>query len=345
MVRQQVAVLLNEQARGASPFATAAGTTDIAAPVLAEIREINSKLTEEGEIIKSLVASAATNLAETARASRDVHSGQWTEVVKRRPALPKIRAEQGPGRASEFSQKRFTTKKKPPAFLVRAKEGEYTEVLKRVKESELVKKIADSITALTKTKDGNLLVRFTPGEAGTAPMAKALGEAVGDRERVKEMAQFSKIVVQDLDELASPEEVVEAICSLADTNLEEVKVNSTMEQLRGQKWVIVSIPATTVNRVLSAGKLRVGYVNCRVRIWEDRGRVRCFRCLRPGHMGGQCSGPDRSQSCRRCGDRGHRAVKCDASSAAAKEFAGLLEGNGASHAAAVGQRGEPVVSQ
>jgi len=43
----------------------------------------------------------------------------------------------------------------------------------------------------------------------------AIGSAMGDRSAIRELGQYQKIVVQDLDELAETQEIVEAIKSRA----------------------------------------------------------------------------------------------------------------------------------
>jgi len=62
--------------------------------------------------------------------------------------------------------------------------------------------------------------------------------------------------------LAEDEEIIEAICRVSNTKTEEVKVVSTRDLSRGQKWAIVSLPAAAAHTAQAAGKLRVGYVNC-----------------------------------------------------------------------------------
>jgi len=57
--------------------------------------------------------------------------------------------------------------------------------------------------------------------------------------------------------------------------------------------MVVSMPAGLSRGALEAGRVRVGFVSCRVRRWEDRGTNRCRRCLVGGHLAKDCEGPDR----------------------------------------------------
>lgn len=68
---------------------------------------------------------------------------------------------------------------------------------------------------------------------------------------------------------------------------------STMVVRRGQKWMIVSLPATKAAHVQRTRKLRVRYVSCQIRDWEERGISRCPRCLAIGHGRAEFLGPDR----------------------------------------------------
>jgi len=66
--------------------------------------------------------------------------------------------------------------------------------------------------------------------------------------------QYQKVVVQDLDELASAEEVLKAIAVVTEENAEEARVVSTMAVRRRQKWMVVSLPATKAVHVQMTGK-------------------------------------------------------------------------------------------
>lgn len=84
--------------------------------------------------------------------------------------------------------------------------------------------------------------------------------------------------------------------------------------------MIVSLSAGVVNKLQGIGRLRVGYVSCRLRIWEDRGKGRCPKCLVVGHARTNYSGPDRSECCRACGKIGHFVVNCVESEAVRASF-------------------------
>lgn len=246
----------------------------------------------------------------------------WTEVVKKGKSKKPSAKEENANRTESSAATRQTRKsvegvypprKKPPAIIVRLNDGGYSEALKKLKGSDQVKAASENILGLTKTRNGDLLIRVKAASETPTQLMDAVGTAMGDRSAVMELVQYQKIVVQDLDEIAENEEIIGAISSLANTTVKEIRVVSTMLQARGQKWAIVSLPATLAEKVLSAGKLRVGYVSCRVRRWVERRNGRCPRCLIVGHARADCKGPNRENCCRACGANGHFEANCGAS--------------------------------
>lgn len=163
-------------------------------------------------------------------------------MVKKKPNTKKPKTDQGTGDTGNDARlvKSVTDstrlpKKRPPAIIVRVKDGTYSETLKKLKGSGQVKAFSEDITGLTKTKDGDLLIRMNSKTELSSEFMEAIGTAIGNRTAIKELAQYQKIVVQDLDELAETEEIVEAICCTINAKSEDVRMVSIREQSRGQK--------------------------------------------------------------------------------------------------------------
>lgn len=77
---------------------------------------------------------------------------------------------------------------------------------------------------------------------------------------------------------------------------------------RGQRRAILSMTDDDARLIVQTGRLRVSFVNCRVRVWELRRSRRCPKCLGSGHEARTCTGPDRRNCCRECGSVGHVAA-------------------------------------
>jgi len=124
--------------------------------------------------------------------------------------------------------------------------------------------------------------------------------------------------VRDLDQWTSSAEVLDAVVDVTSIGKEDVRVVSIRKKFRGTQMALVSIPLSEAKKMTESGRLRVGMVSCRVRPADPK--VRCFRCLRFGHMSKSSKGPDRTDCCRRCGEAGHRAAGCSAAASVAIAF-------------------------
>ena len=71
---------------------------------------------------------------------------------------------------------------------------------------------------------------------------------------------------------------------------------------------IEALGFTDVSHLLQLGKVRVRWVNCRIR--EHAEDVRCFRSPKYDHVSWGCTRPSRKDACWRCGDLTHRAKEC-----------------------------------
>ena len=76
------------------------------------------------------------------------------------------------------------------------------------------------------------------------------------------------------------------------------------------KTAVIQLTEAHAARLLQLGKVRIGWVACRIR--ENAETARCFWCLSYGHGNRGCGNPDRKNTCWRCGTTGHLARSCKA---------------------------------
>lgn len=118
--------------------------------------------------------------------------------------------------------------------------------------------------------------------------------------------------IRGLDDTVTVEEVAAAIAGKTNCALDAVKVGKIRTNARGSGTVWVRCPIEAAKSLGAEGRLLVGWSAARVELLQPK-RLRCFRCLEPGHTQTWCRSPvDRSGECYRCGQLGHKADSCSA---------------------------------
>lgn len=231
---------------------------------------------------------------------------KWSEVVskKRRNSIKTTPLE--PKAVAKAAI--VKTRTLPAAIIVRTGVAGYSECLKRMRNGEATKAKAQCIKNIRKTASGDLLVQLEKA-TDKETVKQAVAETMGEDVIVSSVTQTVKVVIGDLDELVTKEEVKEAVSdSVGDV---EAEVLHLLKAARGQVLAVVQLSLAGGKRLLEAGRLRVGFTSARTRVWEDR--KRCFRCHGSGHLAATCKGADRTKACFRCGADGHVSVMCKAS--------------------------------
>ncbi|XP_047998737.1 uncharacterized protein LOC125236086 [Leguminivora glycinivorella] len=144
-------------------------------------------------------------------------------------------------------------------------------------------------------------------------LAEAIKQQIGEENvRVSRPSKSAEICVTGLDESVTTEEVVAAVARTEGCTPDSIKVGETRQSFSGLGAVWVQCPVGAAQKVVSGGRLLVGWVSAQVKLLEKR-PLRCYRCFRNGHVSAQCqNATDRSQSCFQCGKDGHKAAQCSA---------------------------------
>lgn len=159
---------------------------------------------------------------------------------------------------------------------------------------------------MRRTEAGHRLVELDGTSTNVDKVNSAIRRAVGETSTVSTLRQTVRVGIIGLDEVTTSEEIEQAITSTFPTDSVE-KINM-LKMARGQQIAVITVTTEVANKIVDLGRIRVGYVSCRTKMWLDI--KRCFRCLASGHETRDCQGTDRSICCRGCGKHGHFIKDC-----------------------------------
>jgi len=210
-----------------------------------------------------------------------------------------------------------TTRKtavRPAAVLIKVGEGRtYADTLRQVRGTQIdFEGLGTHVTSMRKTLKGDLLVELTKGAkatAATAAIRDKLAESI-EGSTVTRLRHTAEIEITDLDEVTTIEEVLAAIIKSAPDDqplsADDVKITGLWATRDSRQMATATVPTSVSQRLTS---VRVGWTQSRVRPRRPE-PVKCYRCHGFGHGTRQCTGPDLTLACRRCGLTGHTQATC-----------------------------------
>lgn len=118
-------------------------------------------------------------------------------------------------------------------------------------------------------------------------MAQRIREVLADKEgiRVTRPTTTAEIHVRDPSDAVVEEDVFKAVASVGDCDHTLVKVEPIRSTGRGLGTAWVRCPLAAANKLVTAGRLRIGWINAKI----ERRPLQCFRCFQKGHVQAQCT--------------------------------------------------------
>ena len=234
-------------------------------------------------------------------------NGSWR--IKEKKKEKKNKEKKGREVPAPSAQEPKEKKKVPGRATLSACRGEsYAEILKAMKARANPQNSGTEVLSLRRTRKEEILSVLKKG-GDVSAFEKALDQAVGQRAEVKSLVSKRSLEIKDLDETITREEVVAALCiALLKPDLGDQ--SRMYKRFGGVKTAVVCLAEADARSLLGLGKLRVGWVNCRIR--EHVEVARCIRCQGYGHVSRGCTLPGRKDACWRCGGVSHVAKECKA---------------------------------
>lgn len=202
---------------------------------------------------------------------------------------------------------------RPDALVIHAcSEMSYADILKKVKTDPKLTALGENVRTIRKSEKGELIVELTkPEHEQLTNFTVAVKEVLGSDADVRSVTQEILIDIRDIDEITTKEEVLEALVNFSEkmSNLQEASIKSLRRGFGGTQIATVGLSAPLANILCDAGKLRIGWVVCRVR--QKLSPRKCFKCFEFGHISVNCkSEKDFTKCCIKCGMTGHKIREC-----------------------------------
>ena len=112
---------------------------------------------------------------------------------------------------------------------------------------------------------------------------------VGERAEISALILTRSFKIRDLDETVEKEEIVSVLCLALGRPAHDGSCRF-FTRFGGAKTAVIRLAEQDAARLLLLGKVRSGWVACRIR--EHAEVARCFRCLGYGHGSRGCGYPD-----------------------------------------------------
>lgn len=196
---------------------------------------------------------------------------------------------------------------KPEALLIKPGEGKrYADVVREIRTKVNPEDAEAEVKAIRQTKSGFVLLELGAKTKNKDEFREALRGALGEGPTVLSLGGRATVEIRDMDCYTEAAEVEDAL--KRDFPGMELSKLSIYSSSREQKVAVLEIDERSAHRLIDRGKIKIGWVLCRVR---ERAMVtRCYKCFGYGHVARNCSGPDRSKLCYKCQEPGHIAKMC-----------------------------------
>lgn len=274
------------------------------------------------ENAKKRIASSPAAQSESKKKKGEEATGEWTIATSRRvrrrkkgeagetatPRGPLSGTVVAPAGPTKPAQKKRRARPRNDALLIRPAQGKtYADILREIRQNVKPEETETVIKSIRQTKMGGVLLELGKETKDKRAFCETVKVVLGEKGSVSNLEPKRTLEIVDLDCLTDEREV-EASLRRDFPDLREVKISLTRTNAREQKIAIIEVDEAVAAELLKQTKIKIGWVNCRVR---NRVLVRrCYRCLGYGHIAVLCKGPDRSNLCYKCGHPGHKGKTC-----------------------------------
>lgn len=193
------------------------------------------------------------------------------------------------------------------ALVIKAEGRTYADLLRTVKSKVDPGKVGVTVREIRKTKKGDMLLTIDSSGTPNKLKDEILNGIQGSSVNV--IGRKDKLInIIDLDAVTTADEIIEQMVDQFQVRKEDLLIKNLRPTSIGKQIATVSVNSEQAVKILNAGKVKIGWLNCRIR---ERVLVqKCYRCLSFGHVARNCQGPNRANTCYKCCQEGHKAAAC-----------------------------------
>lgn len=185
--------------------------------------------------------------------------GSWRKVSRKgkkkaeKRAL-KIAASEDVNRPKKLQNKALQRKRaRPDAIVIEAKyKTSYAAILRSFKSDASMGDIGEAVSRIRRTQNGSMLLQHKEKESRTAEFQSRISEALGQDGDVKALKQRMEVLVRDIDEVTTREEISAAVKAQFE---EEVPMEQIVlrKSFRETQMATISLQLTGAAKLLNAG--------------------------------------------------------------------------------------------
>ncbi|XP_070144983.1 uncharacterized protein [Drosophila kikkawai] len=239
----------------------------------------------------------------------------WQQVkAKPRPKKAEVKDTSGDNNGSRATHPAMPRKQRADAIIIKCSAGTYADMLKIVKTEPSLQGLKDNVQGLRRTANGGLLLRMQKNlDPSTQQLQAALKTAISGKAEVAVMQETVQVEIRDLDDMTSADEVTMALFAGEECDVPRDASPRMRKGFGGTQIATVNLRPEHARRLLEKGRIRIGWVVCRIR--EKTEPKRCYKCMGFGHTSARCRASDATakatqESCFKCGGMGHKHNTC-----------------------------------